>query len=187
MKQLLFCVHDANGRGPAHCLRRGRRRRQQSPRCGPRRWPGWCSPATGRPGGRQAPGPEARAKAHDLVGARSANASAPKPNESRALDNAIDLKASSASNPRRCIASVAWLVSWLQRTCRGWGEQLWPRSRDRVRASVSDRRHAAVPHDPWREPGLAQRGPRHNCLAGARVYFSTPFSLPFLYYLSLSL
>nr|DAN31044.1 MAG TPA: hypothetical protein [Caudoviricetes sp.] len=121
MKQLLFCVHDANGRGPAHCLRRGRRRRQQSPRCGPRRWRGRCSPATGRPGGHQAPGPEARAKAHDLVGARSASESAPKPNESRALDNAIGPKASSASNPRRCIASVAWLASWLQRTCSGWG------------------------------------------------------------------
>nr|DAU92807.1 MAG TPA: hypothetical protein [Caudoviricetes sp.] len=47
--------------------------------------------------------------------------SAPKPSESRALDNAIGPKASSASNPRRCIASVAWLASWLQSTRSGRG------------------------------------------------------------------
>ena len=155
MKQLLFCVHDANGRGPAHCPRRGRRRRQRSPRCGPRRWPGMCSPATGRWGGRQAPGPEARAKAHDLAGARSAIASALKPSESRVLDNAICPKASSASNPRRCIASVAWLASWHQRTRPGPGC-----------ATVTPARRAPPPMVGAASPG---RGPGHT-ISRARAF-----------------
>ena len=156
--RLPSCARGARGKAPEHFLRRGRRPRRRSPRCGPPRCSGRCSPATGRRGAPGGSGCGGRPRGPGRRGGPGATGCVPRGSGWRGRGTSMRRRGSSACTPAGCISWAAWSASWLQRT--RWGAE---------RASVVRATWVAPTTVGGSRPRCSVTPVTSRCLARARV------------------